>query len=1039
VGYTHIKISCHRNGSKTMKIHNLKNVFEYIEEHIHEKISLQAVSQVAGYSSPYFSRLFKKQTGMSISDYIRRRKLQYSMKELEAGSKVVDIAVRYGFDTHEGYARSFGKVYGSAPHAVQKYIASYGLKEEWKIDERAEESGEVWIQDKKAEKKGEEKMINKRLEEKKITEILWIPYSHQDHAYMNTRRWHKRRYVKILCEVLDVMKEDPDFTWHIDNIAHTWEAFEKYCPERVEEFCQCVKKGRICILNGGFGLDRPERGDEETFVRNMMAGKRRFQKVFGLEEIPGFFNADTEWGHSQLPQLLTLAGHKYYRAGRPEVFLNKKGVPMQFWWEGLDGTRILTTREKYDGFSGLTEWLNLDADTCWEEKKQHFFERELSRRLPDCACSDLVIGTVGADDTRPHHEFWKDEPINLDGFMKEWNQREKVKMHYATLDEACRMLEERDLPVWKGAIDHAGLGYMYPAKGVQSQNRWLHELDQLIPEVEKLSVIAESLGLPYPEEKITALWEKQNRIGGHAIEGLCVEDFKEIEWIAKEALYTAKSMRSQIRDYIVNAVKGGDHQRIVAINTMNWECEQAVRFQVTEYDGLRGFDVVDAAGRKLTYQVTDYFQDVRDYPTEETRGVEIETVVKVPAMGYTVLHIVPNRESLKEKIYAEYIEHYSFMMPEDAPNQVTFDNGLLEVSFEKGKVISLCEKESGKKICAEGSEDILGVRLEQLEPSEFDMANSNKIINCWDFIPERGKVLEKGPISYVYTAMGRLGDEEAVVTYTLKAGARALDICVETNFNKGMDGVLWFYARADKDCQVHADFAYGAEKREYYHDLAVDSITGEEVCDWPEWASAGQTYGRTWCNYTCNEMSVALVRKTNHWRYDYHRKEGRMYAALSGMWDMKAKVHCFRQCNDTWALTGRQYFELSLFFTKQQGHYIDLQKYSRLRQSPAYAEQQMIYAGSGFAPETVSILDVDQENVICTAVYKEKGRHLARFFECQGEAVDAVISLPESVSSVRAVDLDGKELADVNLEMLTGQNAVKVSFGAWKIITLEWI
>jgi len=53
--------------------------------------------------------------------------------------------------------------------------------------------------------------------------------------------------------------------------------------------------------------------------------------------------------------------------------------------------------------------------------------------------------------------------------------------------------------------------------------------------------------------------------------------------------------------------------------------------------------------------------------------------------------------------------------------------------------------------------------------------------------------------------------------------------------------------------------------------------------------------------------------------------------------------------------------------------------------------------------------------------------------------VDAVISLPESVSSVRAVDLDGKELADVNLEMLTGQNAVKVSFGAWKIITLEWI
>ena len=142
-----------------------------------------------------------------------------------------------------------------------------------------------------------------KLEQRKISEILLLPYSHHDHAYMCTRNWHKRRYAQIFCEVLDIMKEDPDYTWNIDNIEHSWEPFVCYCPDRVEEFKKRVQEGRICIFNGGFALLRPSENYEETYIRNMIYGRKWFQEAFDLEEIPGVYNAYTGCGHSQLPQI----------------------------------------------------------------------------------------------------------------------------------------------------------------------------------------------------------------------------------------------------------------------------------------------------------------------------------------------------------------------------------------------------------------------------------------------------------------------------------------------------------------------------------------------------------------------------------------------------------------------------------------------------------------------------------------------------------------------------------------------------------------
>lgn len=997
-----------------------KAVLDYIEEHINEKITLEDVARTAGYSPTYFSKLFKKQMGLPVTEYIRKRKLQYSVRELAEGKKVLDVALMYGFDTHEGFARSFYEMFGSAPGEVRKYIAAHGMKPEWVPEEL-------------------EKKLGGNLDQ--FSKILLFPYSHHDHAYMCTRSWHKRRYVKIFCEVLDIMKEDPDYTWHIDNILHSWEPFARYCPERVEKFISYVKKGRICVLNGGVALLRPCRGYEETFLRNMIEGKRRLEQIFGLEQIPVFYNADTGCGHSQLPQILRLCGHRYYGFMRPDTFLTKKGVPMQFWWEGLDGSRVLTARGRYFGFGSRTEWLKMDPETAWEEKKEQYLKNEMYDKLNHCEWSDLLFAMTGWDDSRPKRDF-NDGPVELDGFIREWNAREKSRMRYGNFEEACRLLEQRTLPVWKGALDHGELGYMRPLRGADSQNRRLHELDGLLVEVEKLAVIAETLGFPYPEERIRQLWEGLFQIGGHAIEVIQKRDWEELKEIADLTLNGAKVLRRQIRDFIVNQVRAGEGQRIVVINTLNWESWQSVRFQVTEYDGLTGFDLVDARGERVLYQITDYFEDHRKYPDEEVRGVEIEAMVRVPAMGYTVLHTVPNGGKLRDKIQADLISQLCCDSRAEAPDRVELDNGQLRVTFEKGRMTAVVELKSGKGIRAEEEKSAVQLKFDVLKPSDTDMMNPQQILGTWEFLPEGGTLLEKGPVRQVYKAWGTIRGEKAAIIYSLTANSRGMDIRLETDFVKNVEGQLWFCVPVDENSPVYADIPYGAEKRVYYEELSRDPETGEQVCDRPEWEWPGQTYGRSWCNFSSGGASVALVSRTNHWRYNYDREKGEMKLMISSHWDMShRKMRCFAQCGESFGALGSQFYELSLFFSEKQGAFTDIQHFGRQRIHPAFADQQMCFAGgeqeeSGRGAETCSLLTVDQKNILCTAVYKEQEKYLARFFECEGEKTETRIRLPQGAACVRSVDLEGKALSDAALDP-EGEE-IRVSFGPFQILTLEW-
>lgn len=87
-----------------------------IKKNDDEALSLYHLSGRFGYSEFYFSRKFREISGMQFRDYLRYRRLTFALKELrDTENGILDIALRYGFSSHEAFTRAFKEAYGISP------------------------------------------------------------------------------------------------------------------------------------------------------------------------------------------------------------------------------------------------------------------------------------------------------------------------------------------------------------------------------------------------------------------------------------------------------------------------------------------------------------------------------------------------------------------------------------------------------------------------------------------------------------------------------------------------------------------------------------------------------------------------------------------------------------------------------------------------------------------------------------------------------------------------------------------------------------
>lgn len=131
----------------------ITNAVAYMEENLTEDLDIHEIADKAYVSSFYFQKIFTVLCGFTVGEYIRNRRLTLAAQDLcSTEIKVIDVALKYGYDSPDSFARAFTKFHGINPSAARekgsklnsfaplkiKLILEGGTMLEYKIVEKAQ-------------------------------------------------------------------------------------------------------------------------------------------------------------------------------------------------------------------------------------------------------------------------------------------------------------------------------------------------------------------------------------------------------------------------------------------------------------------------------------------------------------------------------------------------------------------------------------------------------------------------------------------------------------------------------------------------------------------------------------------------------------------------------------------------------------------------------------------------------------------------------------------------------------------------------------
>lgn len=105
-------------------LHSMNQAMDYIEKNITEEIDYSAVSKIALCSEYHFKRMFSYLAGLSLSEYIRKRRMTLAAADLrESDLRILDVAVKYGYHSADAFSRAFQAMHGILPSEAKSELA----------------------------------------------------------------------------------------------------------------------------------------------------------------------------------------------------------------------------------------------------------------------------------------------------------------------------------------------------------------------------------------------------------------------------------------------------------------------------------------------------------------------------------------------------------------------------------------------------------------------------------------------------------------------------------------------------------------------------------------------------------------------------------------------------------------------------------------------------------------------------------------------------------------------------------------------------
>lgn len=513
-------------------------------------------------------------------------------------------------------------------------------------------------------------------------------------------------------------------------------------PELFEKIKEKVKEGRWCIVGGWWIEPDCNIPSGEALVRQGLYGQKYFERKFGIKAKVGY-NPDS-FGHNwMIPQILKKMGINYYVFMRPHP--HQKDLPGDiFWWESLDGSRVLAYRIPF-------------SYTTWGKEVESQVKR-VAEKLNEKITALMCFYGVGDHGGGPTKE-------NIENII-ELNKREDLpKLIFSSPDKFFEDISNKDVefPIVKDELQHHASGCYSAVSWIKKSNR---KLEHLLLNGEKIAVLGKEIkALTYPKDRFNSSWETLLFTQFHDIlAGTSIpEAYEEIkamhgnieDTVNKIIVYTTQSIAKDIDTQ-------GEGEPLVVFNTTSFERTIPIEVDIPWRD--KELTILDTKDNPIPIQISK--------PSATIPGGRVKVIFtdKLPPYGYKVYRMVSKKNNI--------CFPYSLTVKE---NILENDWLYLEVDNKTGYIKRLYDKENKKEV-------FLG---DSAIPIVIDDPTDAWGHNAFSFKKEIGrftdaklKITETGPIKGTIRVESYYNKSKLVQEFTLYRTLRLVEVKVTLDWHE---------------------------------------------------------------------------------------------------------------------------------------------------------------------------------------------------------------------------------------------------------------
>jgi alpha-mannosidase len=733
---------------------------------------------------------------------------------------------------------------------------------------------------------------------------------------------------------LDRMNETSDFSFTTSS-AQFFQWVADNDPAMLAEIKKRVAEGRWNIVGGWWVEPDMNIPSGEAMVRQGLYGQLTFQRLLGHKAIVAT-NPDS-FGHtSTLPQIIKLQGMENYIFMRPGP--REKTIPADlFWWEGTDGTRVLTYRiqQSYnDGGSVKNRVRTIMTQGTGQPMKSFM--------------AYYGVGDHGGGATKESIKSIEELKV----------EKGAPTVFFSTTDnyfKEIRKDKNLNLPVLNDDLQHHAAGCYTAESEIKKGNR---QSEAALVTAEKISAIGTAAwGASYPGNELTSAWKRVLFLQFHdSLAGTSLfehsQTAREGYGYAQDIAHQATYMAVQKLEWQVAATDPSS-QYLLVFNPHAWEIHGNIEYDFNWGTNHKSSRVEDDKGNSLIHQWT-----AGSTETGSRKKLVVNTTI--PPMGYRQIRILDG-DSQQVKIAAQASEN-------------TLENEFLRINVSANGTLGIFDKENRKELFFGGATGCKAVVID--DPSDtwsHDIKTFSNEIGA--FGNATIKILENGPLRATLRATTSYGASILSVDWSIYAGSRYIEAKVTLDWHEHLKMVKFSFPLDVESPLPTYETPYGhivrATKGDEDPGQRWIDLTGQQN---------GKTYGLTVINdakygYSVmgNDLRISVVRSAV---YAHHNPK---------VLDMKAE--------HLWMDQGIQTFRLLLVPHADTWKKANIPRIAEEFISPAVAIYQGIHGGK--MPKSASFLSVDVPNVIVTAVkLSESGEDIiVRLVETCATAAKATIDL----------------------------------------------